>query len=59
MDKQEDWDNEDFSNEQIRVLLQRAEQRLNSAHPEHTQKTAVGAQMPQKYASASRSSRRC
>lgn len=43
-----DWDDEEFSDEQIKALLQRAEQRLSNS--EHSRKTIVGAKMSQKYA---------
>lgn len=57
--KRDDWDEEELSDEQIKALLQRAEQRLSNGNSKHSENTVVGAQMSQKYAAALRLPRRC
>jgi len=46
--KQDDWDDEEFPDEQIKALLQRADQRLSSGNAHLSEWVIVGAQMSQK-----------
>ncbi|KAK4692520.1 hypothetical protein P7C71_g4709, partial [Lecanoromycetidae sp. Uapishka_2] len=46
--KRDDWDEEDLSEEQIKTLLQRAEQRLSHSNAKHPENTIVGGRISQK-----------